>query len=191
LTLPPFGSAFVVFDPGIRAPGAAARGALPPPVEIDGPWDLQLNQDGRAVPVGSLPRLISWTKHPETDVKYFSGIATYSKTIRISGNLLNKDLRLYLDLGEVRVIARVRLNGADAGICWTRPFRVDITSHAVEGANRLEIEVANTWSNRITGDAMQQRPKRTNARWSAATPLLTSGLMGPVRLVLAHGAGFS
>ena len=190
LTLPPFGSIFVVFDPNKHALVAVRAQPVLEPIEIGGPWNLDLNQEGRAVRVGSLPRLTSWTEHRDPDVKYFSGIATYTKTVEIPGNLLGKGLRLYLDLGDVRVIARVRCNGKDAGVCWTRPFRVDIASHAVDGANRIEIEVANTWSNRITGDIIAQRPKRTNARWNANTPLLPSGLLGPVRLIPAHGAGF-
>jgi hypothetical protein len=141
-----------------------------------------MNQDARELPPFTLPRLESWTEHANPDVKYFSGVASYSKTIQIPASFL-KSARLYLDLGDVRVIARVRLNGKDEGICWAHPFRIDITGHAVEGSNRLEVEVANTWSNRITGDVIQGRPKRTNARWSAEVPLLPSGLLGPVRLV--------
>jgi hypothetical protein len=183
LSLPPFGSAFVVFAPDTKAPPSAAPRAAVRSINIDGPWELQMTHEGRKLQPGRFNQLISWTQHPDPDIKYFSGIANYAKTISIPAGLIGGNHRLYLDLGDVQVIARLHLNGKEAGICWTRPFRVDITRHAVAGANEIRIEVANTWANRITGDMIEKRPRRTNARWNASAPLLPSGLLGPVRLV--------
>jgi hypothetical protein len=183
LSLPPFGSTFVVFAPDTKAPPSAAPRPVRQSVNVEGPWELEMTLEDRKLQPGRLLQLISWTEHSDPDVKYFSGIATYSKTITVPAHLLGNNRAVYLDLGDVQVIARVRLNGKEAGICWTRPFRVDISQFAVEGANQLEIEVANTWSNRITGDMIEKRPRRTNARWNAAARLLPSGLLGPVRLV--------
>jgi hypothetical protein len=150
-----------------------------------------MSQDGRALAPVQFPELKSWTEHSNPDIKYFSGVATYSQTLQVPQQLLGSGRRLYLDLGEVRVIARVRVNGVDAGVCWTRPFQVEITGQAKAGANQVEIEVANTWANRITGDAISKLPKRTNARWSPDAPLLPSGLLGPVRLVSAGERGLA
>jgi hypothetical protein len=190
LRLPPFGSAFVVFDSSIRPAPAAAATRGPAPLLIDGPWEVRMSQDGRALSPFRMSKLSSWTEHADPDVKYFSGVAAYSREVEIPASLLAGRLRLFLDLGEVRVIARVRCNGREAGICWTRPFQVDVTGLAVAGVNSIEIEVANTWANRITGDTIQRKPKRTNARWSADAPLLASGLLGPVKLVAVGGSGF-
>jgi hypothetical protein len=150
-----------------------------------------MSQDGRPLAPVQFSELKSWTEHSGPDVKYFSGIATYSQTLRIPLEFLGSGRRLYLDLGEVRVIARVRVNGVEAGVCWTRPFQVEITRQAIAGANQVEIDVANTWANRITGDAISKLPKRTNARWSPDAPLLPSGLLGPVRLVSAGERGLA
>jgi hypothetical protein len=94
--------------------------------------------------------------------------------------------RFWLDLGDVREVARVRLNGTDFGVLWSPPFRVDI-SDAVDAAdNLLEIDVVNFWPNRIIGDQAlppDQRLTRTNIRkLTKDTPLMESGLLGPVSL---------
>ena len=109
------------------------------------------------------------------------------KTIDLTRELFGRELRQFLDLGEVQKVARVRLNGVELGVCWTHPFRLDVTAAVRPGANRLEVEVANTWSNRLTGDALSDSPHftHTNLRWDKATPLLPSGLLGPVRIVPA------
>jgi hypothetical protein len=160
---------------------------MPRAVEIGGPWDVRFDEGWGAPVSTTFPRLMSWTENAEPGIKYFSGIATYSKTVDLPRELFDPGVRLFLDLGDVRVIARLRLNGKEAGICWTRPFRVEITQTANAGTNRLEVEVANTWSNRLTGQALAEAPElaRTNARWNKSTPLLPSGLLGPVRIVPA------
>jgi hypothetical protein len=129
-------------------------------------------------------------------VRYFSGIATYHKDFELSAEQIATGKQLFLDLGRVRFVADVYLNGTNLGILWNPPFRVDITREARPGKNRLVIEVANTWSNRLTGDAnspKDQRYCRTNITKSLTwqvpwkdTPLLESGLLGPVRLVTAR-----
>jgi hypothetical protein len=108
----------------------------------------------------------------------------------VGRELLGRDVRQFLDLGEVQKVARVRLNGVEVGVCWTHPFRLEVTGAITPGSNRLEVEIANTWSNRLTGDARADSPHftHTNLRWDKATPLLPSGLLGPVRIVAAGAA---
>jgi hypothetical protein len=100
--------------------------------------------------------------------------------------MLEPDKMLELDLGDIRELAEVKLNGQDLGILWTPPFALDITSAARPGRNRLEVRVTNLWSNRLIGDAQLppgQRTTRTNiAKLTARTPLMPSGLLGPVVL---------
>ena len=95
--------------------------------------------------------------------------------------------KVYLDLGEVHEVAAVRLNGQDLGVLWTKPFRVEVTRALKPGANQLEIDVVNLWPNRLIGDSFlpkEKRVTRTNmTKYTQASQLLPSGLMGPVRLM--------
>jgi hypothetical protein len=164
--------------------------------EITGPWEVRF-PPGRGAPASKVfSRLISWTQDSEDGVRYFSGIAAYHKEFELSADQLQAGREVFLDLGRIRFVADVYLNGTNIGILWKPPFRVDITQAARPGKNKLVIEVANTWSNRLTGDAnspKDQRYCRTNITKSLTwqvpwkdTPLLESGLLGPVRLVMAE-----
>ena len=167
--------------------------SVPAEFEIEGSWEVRFPVGWGAPPSKVFPRLISWTEATEEGVKYFSGIATYHKEFEVPANLLASDRQLVLDLGQVSIIADVYLNGKRLGILWKPPFRLDITHAVKPGKNRLIVEVANLWSNRIAGDAKLpkgERYTRTNIMgpsswkipWKDA-PLLKSGLIGPVRLL--------
>ena len=100
-----------------------------------------------------------------------------------------KRRRCYLSLGVVRDVARVRLNGRDLGTAWCEPWQVELTSAIRPGANRLEIDVANLWANRVIGDASRpasERLTKGNFLLPANTPLYPSGLMGPVRILASE-----
>ena len=127
--------------------------ALPEPVAITGPWDVRFPPNWGAPERIELPQLVSWTEHADPGVRYFSGKASYRKEIRIPPSMLEKGRRLYLDLGDVQVIATVKLNGRPLAVLWKRPHRVDITDAARPGANVLELGVVNLWPNRLIGDA--------------------------------------
>ena len=94
---------------------------------------------------------------------------------------------MWLDLGRVRNIAQVRVNGKDLGLVWKAPFRVDVTKALKPGTNRLEVKVTNLWVNRLIGDAQPDATDKytftTQAFYKADSPLLPSGLLGPVRLL--------
>jgi hypothetical protein len=181
------------------------------PVEIPGPWQVSFPANFGAPPEVTLPELISLHRHSDPGVKYFSGTATYSKQVSLSPGAAAGDRRLFLDLGWVHVMAQVRLNGKDLGLQWKPPYRVDITNAARHGENKLEILVTNQWVNRLIGDEqlpteneygpdgaikvipewyLQGKPKPPGERITFATwkhynkdsPLLVSGLVGPVRL---------
>jgi hypothetical protein len=130
--------------------------------------------------------LVSWTKRPEEGIKYYSGTATYRKIIDIGKTLTESGRRLYLDLGDVKFVAEARLNSRPLGVLWTAPWRVEITDAVRPGANALEIDVINLWPNRVIGDASLPAAKRltkTNVTYEKGTPLLDSGLLGPVRIL--------
>jgi len=140
--------------------------AIPENQEIRGPWELSFAPGMGAPDRVVLEKLISWSKHPDDGVKYFSGSATYLKTFSFTsdpetGNKLKK--RLYLDLGRVAVMAEVKLNGKDLGILWKPSYRVDITDAVKTGDNILEIRVVNLMINRMIGDELLPDDSERNA----------------------------
>ncbi len=126
---------------------------LPDPLPVTGPWELQFTPNWGAPPRVDLPELISWSEHADAGVKYFSGKATYRKQLQVPPIMLGTGRSLCLDLGEVQVMASVKLNGKNLGTLWKPPFRVDITGATRAGDNLLEITVVNLWPNRLIGDA--------------------------------------
>jgi len=167
--------------------------AVPAVQEITGPWEIRFPEGWGAPASKVFPELVSWTEDSEDGVKYFSGTASYYKEFDLPAELSQPDKQLFLELGRVRVVADVYLNGKHLGILWKPPFRLDITKLTKPRKNRLVVEVANLWSNRLTGDAKLPKSKRycrTNMKnaltWSSPwkeTPLPESGLLGPVRLL--------
>lgn len=122
-------------------------------------------------------------------MKHFSGAAVYLKTFDVPPSMLGQDSRPHLDLGQVQVMAQVKLNGRDLGVLWKPPFRVEVTGAVKPGENALEIRVVNLWPNRLIGD--QSLPPEHRIAWSTwnpfqkDSPLLESGLLGPVTLRVA------
>jgi hypothetical protein len=188
LCLEPDDAVFVVFR---KATAAPAR-ALPEPVETElatvaGPWDLAF-QAGRGAPAEtSLEKLSSWSESTDPGIKYFSGTATYTKTVQAPAEWFKTGAKLWLDLGDVKNLAEVTVNGQPLGVLWKTPFRVDVTPALKAGANTLEIKVANLWVNRLIGDKQPGVAKTYTYTavefYRADSPLLPSGLIGPVKIV--------
>ncbi len=198
-TLPENGSMFVVF----RAAGQPPQtpGATPPTgieKELTGAWTVQF-EPGRGAPAeATFVQLVPWDTHANQGIKYFSGRATYKKGFEVTPEEAKRAVRLRL--GEVRCIAQVRLNGRDLGIVWTDPWSVDLGGAVKAGHNELEVEIVNTWVNRLIGDAglpkeeritksnlaLQKGPRTLKAYQGFASEdaLMRSGLLGPVRLEL-------
>lgn len=180
--------------------------------EVSGPWDLSFDPAWGGPARVRFERLEDWSRHPEEGIRYYSGIATYRAAFDLPPGTESGPGNLALALGEVKNLAGVRLNGEDLGTVWCAPWRVDITRAVRSKANRLEIRVANLWPNRLIGDerfppdaeydrggnlkqwpdwlrAGQARPEPRRlgfATWrhfDRASPLLPSGLLGPVRIV--------
>ncbi|MFA6564973.1 MAG: glycosyl hydrolase [Verrucomicrobiia bacterium] len=194
ITLPENGSVFVVF----RTADLPRQSAPPPPpveMALNGSWRVSF-ESGRGAPASAeFEQLVAWDKHPDDGIKFFSGTATYRKTFELTAEQAKRPIRLRL--GEVKCTAEVHVNGQDLGVVWTDPWSVDLTGAVKPGKNDLEIAVTNTWVNRLIGDAGQPEHKRitkTNVKFlpepakraylgfSAKDPLMTSGLIGPVRL---------
>ncbi len=187
----PYGSWLVVFrSPASEHPGGADRNS-PRPTErggIDGAWTVHFDPKWGGPETVQFDRLTSWTKRPEDGIRFYSGTAVYRQTFDLPSSLRSSEHAIILDLGEVRQLAQVRLNGRDLGVLWTFPFRVDITKAVKAEENELEIEVVNFWPNRIIGDHSlpeEKRYTRTNiTKLTRDTPLVESGLLGPVRFLV-------
>jgi hypothetical protein len=188
LKLDPADAVFIVF----RKTGSAQGRTLPRVTEtavgtIDGSWRVAF-QPNRGAPASiMLDKLSAWNDSSDPGVKYFSGTATYTKTIEAPAEWFAASAKMVLDLGSVKNIAEVTVNGKSAGVLWKPPFRADVTGALKPGANTVEIKVTNLWANRLIGD---QQPKVTKKyAWTslralgAGSPLLPSGLLGPVRVL--------
>jgi len=131
--------------------------------------------------------LTDWSKYTDSLIRYYSGTAVYRKTIRLNEIPAAK---LWLDLGKVANLATVKINGTVAGTVWTAPFSLDISKWTMKGDNLIEIEVTNTWANRLIGDHRLPEEKRitkTTAPYRlTASPLQEAGLLGPVKLMIEN-----
>ena len=182
------GSVFVVFD-GSRAPASrtvpdAARTKL---TSIDGPWKLAFPPNLGAPAETELPALESWTQSTDSGVKYFSGSATYRKQVDAPQEWFQSGGKVMLDLGTVKEMAEVEINGKPVGgILWKPPFVVDVTPALKAGGNEILVRVTNLWPNRMIGDLQPGVPKTytwTDFRpFKADSLLLESGLLGPVTI---------
>jgi hypothetical protein len=184
--------------------------AVPAQREIGGSWLVRFPPERGAPSSVTLDGLFSWTDHAEAGVRYFSGTAEYEKDFEVEPERLAPDRLLHLDLGRVQCFAEVTLNGKALGTWWKPPFAGDVTALAQPGKNSLKIRVTNLWVNRLIGD--EQLPDdcewngKTLKQWPAwlvagtprpsagrigfttwhhftkDSPLLESGLLGPVTL---------
>ena len=182
LFLEPLQSVFVVF----RKDAVPAVQAVSETVPVEGPWTVSFAASaGQAGVERSFGNLEDWTLTDDPAVKYFSGSAAYRNNF-----VLPKPAGgVTLDLGEVMVLAQVRINGQPAGGVWTWPYRLDISRFVQEGENELEVTVYNNWRNRLIRDAAL--PENQRGTWSnmddvyeASDELQASGLLGPVQLIM-------
>lgn len=183
-----------------------------PPLRLtaDGAWHLSFPPNLGAPPRVELAKLVSWSEHPSPGVRYFSGTAVYTKQVTVPSAFLGSGQVVWLDLGRVKNLAEVVLNGKSLGVLWKSPFRLDVTDALKPGANSLEVRVTNLWPNRLIGDEqlppdvewagnrlkawpdwlVRGEPRPNTGRIAFTTwhfynkdsPLLESGLLGPVTL---------
>ncbi|MDP4223671.1 MAG: glycosyl hydrolase [Bacteroidota bacterium] len=172
---------------------------------IEGPWIVRFDTTMGGPAKSIFEELTDWTKRSEEGIKYYSGIASYIKTFDFPEYSGLQSCELFLDLGSVRYMARVSVNGKDIGVLWTFPWQVRITDCIKKKGNLLKVEVANLWINRLIGDEMKpydgvegdkwpgwlvNKTPRTSGRYTFTThhyykkgdPLSESGLLGPVTI---------
>ncbi len=198
LDLPEHGSLFVVFrNRASRVERRASSTRQPDVLPISGPWEVSF-QAGRGAPEKAVfDTLTDWSKHADNGIKFFSGTATYMKTVEFTAPQAER--KAVLQLGAVAALAQVWLNGKDLGIAWTAPWQIELTGALKPGKNELRIAVTNPWANRLVGDAglpPEQRITKSNMQYengkrtlkafqgfASEDALQPSGLQGPVRVM--------
>ena len=182
-------------------------GSLP----LTGPWNLSFQEKRGAPATAKFDKLIPWNEHSDLGIKYFSGTATNAINFDLPIGFLKTNQEVWLDLGQVSVMAEVKLNGKNLGVLWHKPYRVDVSKTLKPGTNKLKIDVTNLWVNRLIGDEqhpsdvewaenkalaswpewfVKGKPRPSKKRitfttwkhWSADESLQSSGLIGPVTL---------
>lgn len=184
--------------------------SVPEPLELNSSWEVRFPPGWGAPEKVHFERLISWSEHPDPSIRYFSGTATYVREFNVLKEWLQGDRVIVLDLGRVKHIAKVRLNGVPLGVQWKPPFRWDITKFVKPGKNSLEVQITNTWVNRLIGDEelpddcewhpdgrlrffpnwfVEGKPRpsgrltfTTWKHYRKGDPLEESGLLGPVKI---------
>jgi hypothetical protein len=145
-----------------------------------------------APPSITLASLGSLTASADSGVKYFSGTATYARTVQAPARWFTHGRTLLLDLGDVRDLAEVTVDGkALPVVLWKPPYRIDVTGALHPGVNRIEIRVTDEWSNRLLGDRTAPAGKKVlgggaTGGFGGPPPLAQSGLLGPVTIVSAE-----
>ncbi len=210
LTFDAFQSYFIVFDT-TKTPtknnNAKNFSNLVPLQQIEGEWNVSFDPRWGGPEEAVFPSLSDWSQNKDEGIKYYSGIATYKKIFNFNSKVNGE--RIYLHLGEVKNIARVKLNEKELGVVWTAPWQVEITDVLTEGENHLEIDVANLWINRLIGDEHYPDDGIKNGKWpewlvnktprptkrftfstykfyTKDSPLVKSGLLGPVQLLITE-----
>jgi hypothetical protein len=172
LDFAPTQSFFVIFRKPFTAAKALAvskPGAPHQLAELSGSWTVHFDPKWGGPKVAQFASLVDWSRHSDPAIRYYSGTANYTQAFHLASVPAGK--RLWLDLGTVKDIATVTVNGKRLGVVWTAPWRIDISSAVVPGNNQVEIAVANTWANRLIGD--EQEP--ADITWAMGDPVLKGG----------------
>lgn len=185
-----FGSVFVVF----RERTDESKVTLPESTEqvierLEGPWEVAFQAERGAPASATFDELEDFSGNSEPGIRYFSGIATYTKEMEVSQESIDQG-DVIIDLGEVYNLAEVWVNGELAGTAWKPPFQVNISDQVKAGSNNIEIKTVNTWVNRLIGDAQPDVSDEdkitltTRQFYRAEDELKPSGLVGPVELIV-------
>ncbi len=191
LHLEAYGTVFVVFRKPAAAPALQIPEQRETPVAsldqaLNADWDVSFEPGLGAPESARFDHLLSWSDSPRYGIKYFSGTATYVKSIEIPASLLTRGTHLWLDLGSVYDLAKVAVNGQYLGVLWKSPYKMEITRALHAGSNQIVVQVTNLWVNRLIGDqqpwALRKYTFTDFDPYRADSPLLPSGLLGPVQI---------
>lgn len=150
---------------------------------IEGGWKLKFDTSLGGVSENIImDSLQDLSKNSDFKIKYYSGTICYSNKFE-----LDEVSNVFVELDEIYNIATIKINGIECGTLWTKPYQLDISKAVEKGINTIEIEVVNTWHNRLIGDHAVPENKRvtfTTAPYRLeGKPLLPTGLVGEVRII--------
>jgi hypothetical protein len=186
IKMQPAQSYFVVFQQPATGSVVSSNERNPTVIQtLSGTWNVQFDHKFRGPKISvNFTALTDWTKNTNDSIKFYSGTATYQTSFNFNGLSNGK---YTLDLGNVKNLATITLNGKKLGGLWMAPWQMDISSALQNGVNTLQVEVVNVWANRLIGDAALPENKRQT--WAsvnsikAKDPLHESGLLGPVTII--------
>ena len=179
---------FVVFRKAAGRPTHVVQQPVPTVIDsLSGPWEVQFqSNDSPRVNRMRLSKLDSWSTFSDPQIKYFSGTAIYDTILNVPDQWIKDRPRLEIDLGAVKEVAEVIVENRSAGVVWHAPYKVDVTQLLKPGANHIIVRVANLWVNRLIGDKQPNMTPvafTTDNPYTKDSPLLESGLLGPVTLL--------
>jgi hypothetical protein len=188
ILLEPYDAVFVVFSKNTNtASFKVSQNIENQLVSLSGDWLVKFQPERGAPAEVTFNSLSSWSNNTDEGIKYFSGTGNYFKSFEAQEIWFKPGNRLLIDLGNVKNLAEVLVNGRNLGIIWRKPFRVDVTDAIKPGTNKLEIRVTNLWVNRLIGDQQPGIKNKytytTQAFYSAKSALSLSGLLGPVQIL--------
>jgi len=160
----------------------------PRSIDITAGWNVNFYPDWGGPKCYQLDKLTSWSDVEDEGVKYYSGMASYTRSFSVTNEILHKGAEAFVAFENIQEMARVFINGKDCGIVWTPPYKTNITPHLKAGTNSITVQVVNTWNNRIVGDVINPEGKvytNTNAKnkFNKNSPLLKSGLIGKAQII--------
>jgi hypothetical protein len=185
LELTPNDAVFVVFDKPTSVSNYTKPNASETKLfELNGTWEVSFQKERGAPLMVKMDTLKSHSENENPGVKYFSGTATYTQYFNIAQDVLNSNSNFNIDLGDAKEIVEVLVNGQSIGVVWKTPYKIDLKNTLRAGNNKIEVKVTNLWVNRLIGDQQPNVEKKitytTMPFYQANSPLLPSGLMGPV-----------
>jgi hypothetical protein len=171
LNFEPTQSCFIIFRRPLK--GSHSNGSnhvqLKPLLALTESWDVSFDTRWGGPAAVQFASLEDWAQRPEKSIRYYSGTAVYTKSFHLPVSA--HGARLWLDLGSVKYIATVSVNGKELGVIWTNPWRIDISSALRPGTNEVQIAVANVWANRLIGDELEP----ADITWQMGDPGLKGG----------------
>ena len=171
-------SMFVIFNDNMPATHDYTHTEGGGILTLDKPWKIEFLENGKQI---TTQYLVDWSKQTDDSIKYYSGRARYTSAFTLKKKDMQTTGPTFLDLGSVRDVAHVWINGIDCGIAWHYPYRVNVSKAIRKGKNHLTIEVVNTWHNALCGLDQGKAPYAgiwTNAKYRRGGGLLPAGLLG-------------
>ena len=167
-------------------------------MKISKPWMVTFRPNWKEPETIRFPELMSWTKHQNPKIKFYSGAAIYSTYVELPQSVLKGNKKILLELGKVKNLASIKINGREVGIYWKPPYSADISEFVNRGVNHITVEVTNVWRNGLIGDL--QLPKDKRRTWTTypfedflnkKSAILESGLIGPVQIRIINRYRFN